>query len=311
MCGAACALSATPSARGWHHSTMVLRIDPRLPLVWRSPSSLQLGVDAPPVTLVDVSEAQERMISALVAGITRPGLNMLAAVAGADDGAVDRLLRLLKPALLGSAPPLGPRTVVIAGRGNAVERIADALASDGVEPRLVGGDLAAARNARDIAAVVGHFVLDPAFHGLWLRRDLPHLPIVFGDTGAQIGPFIEPGHGPCLHCLERWHTDADPSWPAMASQLLGRRSPVDAGIVAGEVAAIAARMLLARLVGGPAPTAVSVRLDAGTGATAPTVWRRHPECGCAALPGTGTADAASTFSARPRRTTGAAAPAHA
>lgn len=271
-----------------------------------------MGVDAPPVTLVDVSVAQERLISALVAGITRPGLAMLAASAGADSGEADRLLRLVQPALLDSVVPApSSRTVVIAGRGRAVERLADALASCGVEPRLVGGDLAAAGNARDVAVVVGHFVLDPAFHGLWLRRDLPHLPIVFGDTGARIGPVIEPGHGPCLHCLERWRTDADPSWPAMASQLLGRRSPVDAGIVAGEVAAIAARIVIARLAGVPAATAVSVRLDAETGATAPTPWRRHPECGCAALPGTATADAASTASAQPRRRTGAAAPAHA
>ena len=299
-------------ALGWHHSTMVLRIDPRLPLVWRSPSSLQLGVDAPPVTLVDVSEAQERMISALVAGISRPGLVMLAAAAGAGADEADRLLQLVKPALLDSfAPAPKPRTVVIAGRGRAVERLADSLASNGVEPRLVGGDLAAAASARDVAVVVGHFVLDPAFHGLWLRRDLPHLPIVFGDTGAHVGPVVEPGHGPCLHCLERWHTDADPCWPAMASQLLGRRSAADAGIVAGEVAAIAARIVIARLAGGPAATAVSVRLDAETGATAPTPWRQHPECGCAALPGTGTADAASTASAPPRRMTGAAAPAHA
>ena len=252
------------------------------------------------------------MISALVAGITRPGLAMVAAAAGADTAEADRLLRLVKPALLGSvglAPT--PRTIVIAGRGRAVERLADALAWSGVEPRLVGGDLATAGNAQDVAVVVGHFVLEPAFHGLWLRRDLPHLPIVFGDTGARIGPVIEPGHGPCLHCIERWHTDADPSWPAMASQLLGRRSPVDAGIVAGEVAAIAARIVLSRLASGPAATAVSVRLDAATGATAPTLWRQHPECGCAALPGTGTADAASTASAQPRQRTGAAAPAHA
>lgn len=290
---------------------MVLRIDPRLPLVWRSPTSLQLGVDAPPVTLVDVSEAQERMISALVAGITRPGLSMLAAAAGADDGEPDRLLRLVEPALVDGDPDPGPRTVVIAGRGATVERLADALASNGVQPRLVGGDLAAAGRARGLAVVVGHFVLDPAFHGLWLRRDLPHLPVVVGDTGVRIGPVIEPGHGPCLHCLERWHTDADASWPAMASQLLGRRSPLDGGIVAGEVAAIAARTVLARLAGGPAPTAVSVRLDAGTGATSSSPWRRHPECGCAALPGTGTAGAASTASARPRQRTGAAAPAHA
>ncbi len=54
---------------------MVLKLDPRFPLVWRTPSSLQLGVDPAVVTLHDVSETTERLLAALVAGV---GLLLLA-----------------------------------------------------------------------------------------------------------------------------------------------------------------------------------------------------------------------------------------
>lgn len=284
---------------------MVLQLDPRYPLVWRSPSSLQLGIDRPVVVLEEVSEAQERMLSALVAGTMRPALELLAAVAGADLVAADQLLRSVGPALLdtGVAPP--PPTVMIAGRGATVERMAEALASSGVAPKLVGSDLAAAAGSSDVAVIVAHFVIEPDFHGVWLRRDRPHLPVVFGDTGARIGPFIEPGSGPCLWCLERQRTDADAAWPAIASQLWGRRSPLDRGLVASEVAAHATRMLLSRLKAGPAASATSLHLDASTGMTGPTAWQRHPECGCAALPESATVAEESSVAAPPRPRTSA------
>ncbi|MHB1173430.1 MAG: TOMM precursor leader peptide-binding protein, partial [Lacisediminihabitans sp.] len=78
---------------------MALKLDPRLPLVWRSPSSLQLGVDSPPVVLHNVSNAQERMIAALVPGVSRPGLSMIAREAGAAEPEVVSLLSALGPAL--------------------------------------------------------------------------------------------------------------------------------------------------------------------------------------------------------------------
>jgi len=284
---------------------MVLHIDPRFRLVWRSPDSLQFGVDDPPVTLYDVTEAQERMIAALAVGISGPGLSMLAHSAGADAGEPERLLRQLDPILLVETPKPRPRprTIVIAGHGATVDRMADVLVACGMTPRLVGRNIPAAAEALGVAVVIAHFVVDPAFHGLWLRRDVPHLPLVFGDSGARIGPLVEPGTGPCLHCLERWHTDEDPAWPAIASQLLGRRSPIDEGLVAGEVAAIAVRLLLARLAYGPGDSAESVWVDAVSGSTERTLWRRHPQCGCEALPGIGTADVESSASAQPRPTT--------
>ena len=56
---------------------MVLKVGAGVPLVWRSPSSLQFGVDDPLVVLDDVDAGTERMIAALVPGISRTGFDGL------------------------------------------------------------------------------------------------------------------------------------------------------------------------------------------------------------------------------------------
>ena len=291
---------------------MVLQIDPRLPLVWRSPTSLQFGVDSPPVVLVEVSEADERMLSALVRGVTRPGFELLAAEVGAGADAASSLLRALGPAMRDRSPAPAKQhsTVTIAGTGATVQHLADALGTAGVTPRLVGSDAEAAADGDGPAVVVAHYVVDPEFHGLWLRRDRPHLPVVFGDTGARIGPIVEPGTGPCLYCLERRRTDADPAWPAMACQLWGRRSAADAGLVAHEVATIAARMIVDRLQRDSPGDPKAIRLDAATGERTVSLVASHPECGCGALPGSGTAAEwrSGSARARPRKGGGRDAP---
>lgn len=286
---------------------MLLRLDPRLPLVWRSPSSLQLGVDAPRVVLDDVTGPQERLIAALVTGVSRSGLDVIAHAAGAAPAETEQLLGTLRPALArrpSRAPALARRPtrapagsdVVIAGRGPTADLLAGALRSAGLTVIAAGVDRGTAVRDADLAIVVAHFVVDPDYSGMWLRRDRVHLPIVLGDSSARIGPFVEPGIGPCLYCLERRRTDEDAAWPAIASQLWGRRSTLDSALVAGEVAARAARLVLARLDRGRAGAAASVTLDASTGLTTTRTWQRHPECGCSVLPGSVTAPSPPTDS---------------
>jgi bacteriocin biosynthesis cyclodehydratase domain-containing protein len=269
---------------------MVLRIDPDLPLVWRTPHSLQLGVDRPAVVLTDLTGPEERMLAALVSGISRTGLTMIGASAGVGRDAVAAFLERLAPAL---RPPLAtPRwpVVSVVGAGPTAAALVDGLIASRVAVRVVADGTAVVEDTDELAVVVAHFVVEPEHHGLWLRRDIPHLPIVFGDTGTMVGPLVEPGTGPCLYCLERARTDEDAAWPAMATQLWGRRSAVDGGLAAVEVAALAARTVLHRLREGPSDTARAVHLDAATGVRRSTVSTRHPECGCGALPGNATVD---------------------
>jgi hypothetical protein len=53
----------------------------------------------------------------------------------------------------------------------------------------------------------------------WLRRGIPHLPLVAQGHRVQIGPLIVGGAGPCLTCLDLHRRDRDAAWPALLSQL--------------------------------------------------------------------------------------------
>ncbi len=280
---------------------MVLKLDPRYPLVWRTPTAVQIGVDPSLVVLERVSNLQERMLAALVVGVSEPGLTMIADGATGDR---DALLAALAPVLVGADGAAIVPTVAVSGSDELVTAITTALRGSGlsVVPAQGGGELADIRP--DLAVVADHFVLPPDMHAFWLRRDVPHLPVVIGDAAVTVGPFVEPGDGPCLLCLELHRRDADGSWPAIAAQLLGRRSRAESAVLLAETAAIVGRAVLVRLAGGPGEP-VSTRVDAVSGSRSQQRWRTHPECGCRGVdallspdpispgqPGTGWADAA-------------------
>lgn len=264
----------SPVAGQWHPRGMVLRLDPQLPVVWRTPTSIQFGVTRPSVVLHDLDSAGERMIAALTAGVSRSGLVMIARAAGASESAVDALLTRLRPVMLRPSPP-ARAPIVIAGSGLLADRLAGLLAGAGV-PLLLARTAAAAEAAEaGFAIAIGHYVLDPALHGLWLRRDVAHLPVVLGDSSVAIGPLVEPGRTACLFCLQRHATDADPAWPAIASQLWGRRSPAETELVASEVAAMVARMVLTS-----SATSDQILVEVESGRQTRQAFAAHPNCGC-------------------------------
>jgi bacteriocin biosynthesis cyclodehydratase domain-containing protein len=152
--------------------------------------------------------------------------------------------------------------------------------------------------AAGAAVVVGSYAIEPARYARWLRRDVPHLAVVFGDAGVTVGPLVEPGAGPCLRCLDLHRTDADPAWPVMAAQLFSLRRPGETELVVGAVASVAVAAVLRRLreaaeagnpalAGGGAWTREVARFDPGSGGWTREERRPHPECGCHGLPAGG------------------------
>jgi bacteriocin biosynthesis cyclodehydratase domain-containing protein len=309
---------------------MVLKLDSRVPMVWRDPFSLQLGIEPSRVVLREVSTADQRMIHALSAGISRSGLAMIARSSGAAEGDVERLLERLAPVLLpdpalaepvqstNSAPTrptqltlVRPPIVAIAGHGRTVEQIASTLTEAGIRVTV---SATPSDGPCDLGIAVGHYVLDPVAYGFWLRRDLPHLPVIFGDGDATVGPLVEPGSTPCLYCLEHYRRDADASWSAIASQLWGRRSAAETALVSGEVAAMVSRMAVRRLgmadlgMAGPEHSGVpslglaagaSFRIEAETGGVTRREWMPHPECGCTGAFPSGAAEIGLASAVRP------------
>jgi len=270
---------------------VVLKLDPRYRLLWRSPTSLQFGLDDPPVVLSELSEADDRMLAELIRGISRSGLSMVAEDAGAEEAAVTRLLDAVSPILCPDVEAPAPeRRVSLRGTGRTADGIAATLEASGVTVHRNARGSAESPHSVDFAIIVTQFVIDPELHGAWLRRDVPHLVVVYGDSSVRIGPVVEPGSTPCLYCVERHTTDADPAWPAIESQLWGARSPCESALVTNEVVALVTRYAASRLGGhpldqSPLATATSLRLDVETGRITERVWTPHPECACLRLPG--------------------------
>ncbi|MFW8745507.1 hypothetical protein, partial [Mesorhizobium japonicum] len=176
---------------------MVLKLADGVPQVWRSPSSLQLGATRPLVVLDHVDAAHERLISALATGISETGFSMMARAAGEDPA---QLLERLAPALA-SIPAPRPRAAVYGGGPLAEELVRQLGRSD--DP--------------DVVVLVAAWVVSPSEHGVWLRRDVPHLPVVTGER-IVIGPLVVPGESACLHCVHLARRAAAAAWPAIATQ---------------------------------------------------------------------------------------------
>lgn len=254
---------------------MVLRLAEDLPLLWRTPTSVQVGSDEPAVVLDDVAEGEDRLLAALAAGVSETGFAMLAESGGVDAGRADALLAALTPVLVGRRPPSRPGAGVLG----------DSPLARGIAGLLSASDAFTGPDDANLVVLVADWVLAPADHLRWLNRDVPHLPVVVGDRSVTIGPLVEPGVGPCLYCVHLARTDADPAWPALATQLLGR-APRELGALDRWAAAVfVARRVLARLDGDERTRGMSWRLADG-GALSERVWRRHPDCRCAAPEGT-------------------------
>ena len=257
---------------------MVLKLADDVPIVWRSPTSLQLGIDAPRIVLDAVGAGEERLIAALQRGISASGWTMLARDAGLTQERAGDLLARLGPVL--SAPPAAASgRVLVLGDGPIAAALAALLRDAG---RLARPE---ARHA-ELVVLVAAWVVGPEDGQHWLRRDVPHLPVVVTDRTVMVGPLVEPGSGPCLYCGQLTRTDADPAWPAIAAQLWGRPAPHVSALTVSTVATFAARLLIARLEAGRPSTddARAWRVAEDGGAISVVPQSRHPRCSCAAPP---------------------------
>jgi len=286
---------------------VILRLDPAVPVVWRAPDAVQLGVDPVVCVFEGASEPTERLLAALAVGTPASALPVIAETAGAGERFAEALLDAVRPALLPEAPA-PERTeahrlrIAVEGDGPAARMLAPVLHALGIalvdsHPGL-GAD--PDDGPIDAAVLLGAYAIAPRRHGAWLRADIPHLGVVFGERSARIGPFVEPGEGPCLACLDLERRDADEAWPVIAAQLAGKRAPAEAGGFAASVTLRIALELVAHLTAGSRElTAQSLVLRTDGGESRVT-HSPHARCGCRALPGSATADVLRLDRFRPR-----------
>lgn len=260
---------------------MELHLDRRYPVVWRSPTTIQIGVDGERVVLERITPQLEHLLGAVTAGISEDRLRRLGASVGVKQPDVDAFVARLRPVLGSAGPTMTPRPVcAVDGSGPFVDAVTHRMHAVGIQVvRPADGD------ARPSAAVVaGSFAIAPARYIRWLSRDIPHLSVVFGDTGASVGPFVEPGRGPCLHCVANEKVDKDESWPIVAAQLVDRSAAAEHEPLLGHIAARVAHVVEVRLrLGENELSSSSIRLEDASVAGRTVQHRRHPNCGCRSL----------------------------
>jgi hypothetical protein len=135
----------------------MLRLDPALPVLWRTPTCVQIGVDPALCVLPDVSAALEVLLSALAEGCDREHLDDLADRRSLPAFAVQRLLDVVAPAL--ERPPAAAELPPIDGPADLVRELTRRLAPLGPPP---GGHPVA-----DPVVLAAHHVLPPV---RWIAR---------------------------------------------------------------------------------------------------------------------------------------------
>ena len=263
-----------------HYRTMaspVVKIDPRLPIVWRNPRAVQIGVDPPQATLRDVDDRVLPLLHGLHLGVTIAGASLLASEAGLTVSESALIMRRLAPTFL--APEHSPLPSLLL-RGHSahlphfahVWRALGHTVSDSAQKEGGGGS-----GSREEAVLVGNFVLDPALYRACLQSDTIHTAVVFLDQSLLIGPRVTPGRGPCVHCVWRNTSDRNPHHLAITSQLWGQRAATDTK----ELAALAA-WYVRDLIHSPRQGAV-LRIDGLTRVVSEIREKPSAECACRGL----------------------------
>ena len=250
---------------------MFVQINPAVPLVWRNHSSAQAGIDPVLVRFDDIDDVTARALGELVKGTST---SRLTALLGARRSA--ELQAHCGPALTATPAPALPRIAVI-GKHQHSALIASVVggASHGVVCETSSGVIDVAEF--DVAVLVSSFVVSPMDSQPWLAQDTPHIPIVFTESGATVGPLVRPGTTACLGCVELGRVDRDEAWSAIAPQVWGRTATVNAALATHAAATVLA-LFTAR-------AGKVVHISGSTLARRTTTSSLHPRCGCQSLPG--------------------------
>lgn len=140
----------------------------------------------------------------------------------------------------------------------------------------------------DLVVVAAMGAIQPDAGEPWLRRGIPHLPLVVQGHRVQVGPLIAGGQGPCLSCLDLHRRDRDAAWPAVLSQLVPRGPLLPAEQVSLEstltamTAGASAMIVHTCLDGQPVPSGLSLELSLPWPTIQLRRWFSHPLCSCTA-----------------------------
>lgn len=272
-----------------------------MPIVWRSPTELQVGGVAARAVIRSPSTGAERFLEALRSPGTLEQFQARGARLGLTDTEVSALLDSVSPIL--EAAPVSPRKrstraargsagrpPVVLVRGTVTgDELAEHIAALGCTVRRARDDYQPPRPA-EIGLVVdcADYVLPPRRYTPLMADDVPHLAVIPDDLGATVGPFVVPGLTPCARCDDLNRLDADLAWAAIATQLaVTTRAPLSR-FTRELVRSLVTNAVFSWLTEGTASaycTSDAWTINSLTCEIRRTRRSFHDECGCRALPG--------------------------
>lgn len=203
-----------------------MTLAPGSPVLALPGRAVQIGL-ASPTVLRRLTREQRVFLAGLEGG--RP--------VGADDR--KRHARLIAALTRAGAWNAGPRHTVRAAVGGDPALsggVATALRAMGVRVRRETGEAS-------LTVIAGLAAADPSLTGPLMVDSTPHIAILADDAGAWVSHVIQPGLTACTRCRDVALTRANPLWPVVAMQCVGRRPQLNPLTEAVAVARAAARAL--------------------------------------------------------------------
>ncbi len=291
-----------------------MRLRAGCPVVWRDPSTLQLGI-ADPLVLENLSPEAMEFIASLEDAPLPVSKKQARRFA-------QELKRVKDHGLIVSKCARDPSEIVacIHGAGQLGMDIATALILHGIHhlamvddepartenlhayslnvPAARRGPAAAwtlrerfphtrvtsSRRDPHIDVFVAVGALGPEVAHDMMVAGQPHIAVTTDECGVTVGPVVRPGITPCSRCHALHIAESDPWWPRTLLQLGSPRRPhVDApaSLHAGAVTARVIDQWRQGFTVEPQYVRIDSGLKARSVATA-TAATAHPECGCGA-----------------------------
>lgn len=261
--------------------------------VWRTVHSIQFGVDTPQLILEEISNVGEHMIHALRKGATFETLHLLAKELKADPSEVSQLLAQLDPVLStgqASASNPKPATHILIDTKNTLtaHHISFLLEQQGYSITHCQEETSEPPKELlpSLVIMISSFRINPRRYMLWLRRDIPYLPITLSDRYINLGPLVIPGKTPCQRCIDLYLNEQDPTWAAVSAQLSARESKLKTSSAYAAFSSVATHVINSYIEQGHSEqywSHHSGHFDTHTGIWSYKEWSLHERCGCAGL----------------------------
>lgn len=255
---------------------------------------MQFGAD-PVAQFDEVTLWQERLIDALQTGVPDAMIVRLAAGLGAPVPEAERFVERIRPALTSHAES-GPDVVMEVPDDldhREEHALSEALRSAGVN--ILRTRRWSEDGDRVPAIIIAHRLLDPRRAARLAAADVTHLPVELSGDRVSVGPLVVPGRTGCVACLHAHRREADPQWPLLAAQLLGRApTPTDPALLL-EAALLAGRLLRTP----PSAASMSVAVSSSNARRTWRAHRPHAHCLCRSPEGSASVDAPEDRSSEP------------